>query len=148
MLCFIEKRFHKMLKGVADFLLTPLFTMLITGFLAFILMGPLTRQLADWITFGLQWIYTTAGPLGGLIFGLLYSPIVVTGLHQSFPAVELPLIAQGGSFIFAIASMANVAQGAATLAVFLRAKDASSRASPAPPRRPPCSASPSRPSSV
>lgn len=124
MLCFIEKRFHKMLKGVADFLLTPLFTMLITGFLAFIVVGPLTRQLADWITFGLQWIYTTAGPLGGLIFGLLYSPIVVTGLHQSFPAVELPLIAQGGSFIFAIASMANVAQGAATLAVFLRAKDA------------------------
>ena len=68
--------------------------------------------------------------LGGLLFGLLYSPIVVTGLHQSFPAVELPLITQlqtegtGGDFIFPIASMANVAQGAVALAVFFKAKDA------------------------
>ncbi len=123
LLAFIEKRLHKILKGTADFLLTPLFTLLITGIAAFVVVGPITRLLANGITFGLTWLYDTAGPLGGLIFGVLYSPIVVTGLHQSFPAVELPLIAAGGSFIFAIASMANVAQGAATLAVFLRAKD-------------------------
>ena len=53
---------------------------------------------------------------------------MVTGLHQSFPAVELPLIADkattGGSFIFPIASMANVAQGAVALAVFLKTRDA------------------------
>jgi len=124
LLAWVEKRFHKMLKGTADFLLTPLFTMLITGFAAFVVVGPLTRILANGITDGLAWLYDVAGPLGGLVFGLLYSPIVVTGLHQSFPAVELPLIAAGGSFIFAIASMANVAQGAVCLAVFLRAKDA------------------------
>lgn len=128
LLAFIEKRFRSFLKGTADFLLTPLLTMLITGFLAFVVVGPITRAGADAITAGLQWIYVTAGPLGGLIFGVLYSPIVVTGLHQSFPAVELPLIAArettGGSFIFPIASMANVAQGAATLAILLRARDA------------------------
>lgn len=124
MLATIEKRFHKILKGTADFLLTPLLTMLITGFLAFVLVGPVTRVLANGITDGLSWLYETAGPIGGLIFGLVYSPIVVTGLHQSFPAVELPLISEGGSFIFAIASMANVAQGAVCLAVFLRTKDA------------------------
>jgi len=125
LLVFVEKRLHKIFKGTADFLLTPLFTMLITGFLAFVVVGPITRVGADGITNGLQWIYTTAGPLGGLIFGLVYSPIVVTGLHQSFPAVELPLISAGvGDFIFPIASMANVAQGAACLAVFLKARDA------------------------
>lgn len=123
LLVFVEKRLHKIFKGTADFLLTPLFTLLITGFAAFIVVGPVTRLLANGITDGLTWLYNTAGPLGGLIFGVLYSPIVVTGLHQSFPAVELPLIAAGGSFIFAIASMANVSQGAATLAVFLRARD-------------------------
>lgn len=124
LLVFIEKRFHKILKGTADFLLTPLLTMLITGFLAFVIVGPITRIGANGITHGLQWLYVTAGPIGGLIFGLVYSPIVVTGLHQSFPAVELPLISSGaGSFIFPIASMANVAQGAACLAVFLRARD-------------------------
>lgn len=124
LLVFIEKRFHKIFKGTADFLLTPLFTMLITGFLAFIVVGPLTRILSTGITDGLSWLYESAVPFGGLVFGLLYSPIVVTGLHQSFPAVELPLIAAGGSFIFPIATMANVAQGAVCLAVFLRAKDA------------------------
>lgn len=124
LLVFIEKRFHKIFKGTADFLLTPLFTMLITGFLAFVIVGPLTRILSTGITDGLSWLYESAVPFGGLIFGLLYSPIVVTGLHQSFPAVELPLIAEGGSFIFPIATMANVAQGAVCLAVFLRAKDA------------------------
>jgi len=65
------------------------------------------------------------------LFGLVYSPIVVTGLHQSFPAIELPLINDmantGGSFIFPIATMANIAQGAATLAIFLRARDAKLR---------------------
>ncbi len=128
----IEKWLHKRLSGTTDFLLTPLITMLVTGFLTFVAVGPLTRQLSVWITNGLQWTFDTLGVVGGLIFGLFYSPIVVTGLHQSFPAVELPLItelqnsggATGGDFIFPIASMANVAQGAAALAVFLRTRDA------------------------
>ena len=127
LLSFIEKQFHKVFSGTADFLLTPLFTMLLTGFLTFVVVGPITRELSDGITDGLQWIYTHASPVGGTIFGALYSPIVVTGLHQSFPAVELPLIADkattGGSFIFPIASMANVAQGATCLAVFFKARD-------------------------
>ncbi|WP_232547113.1 sucrose-specific PTS transporter subunit IIBC [Propioniciclava soli] len=124
MLAWIEKRFHTIFRGTADFLLTPLFTLLLTGFLAFVVVGPLTRILSTGITDGLAWTYANTGVFGGLLFGLVYSPIVVTGLHQSFPAVELPLIAQGGSFIFPIAAMANVAQGAVCLAVFILARDA------------------------
>ncbi len=128
-LSVIEKWLHKRLSGTADFLLTPLITLLLTGFLTFVVVGPLARELSDGITAGLQWLYNTAGPIGGFLFGLVYSPIVVTGLHQSFPAVELPLIADmqsggAGSFIFPIASMANVAQGAVALAVFVLTKDA------------------------
>ncbi|WP_341729858.1 sucrose-specific PTS transporter subunit IIBC [Brooklawnia sp.] len=119
LLATIEKWLHRKLSGTVDFLVTPLVTMIVTGFLAFVIVGPATRILGDGITFGLQWLYDSTGFVGGLLFGLVYSPVVVTGLHQSFPAVELSLIAQGGSFIFPIASMANVAQGAATLAVFL-----------------------------
>ena len=123
----IEKWLHKRLSGTTDFLLTPLITMLVTGFLTFVAVGPLTRQLSMWITDGLNWTFNTLGVIGGLVFGLFYSPIVVTGLHQSFPAVEIPLLPQNGGagdFIFPIASMANVAQGAAALAVFLRTRDA------------------------
>lgn len=124
----VEKQLHKRLSGTTDFLVTPLVTMLVTGFLTFVVVGPLTRILSDGITDGLAWTYNTLGPLGGALFGLVYSPIVVTGLHQSFPAVEIPLITNiaetGGSFIFPIASMANIAQGAVALAVFFKTRDA------------------------
>ena len=126
-MCLIEKSLHKVLKGTADFLITPLVTLLVTGFLAFVIVGPVTRELSNYLTYGINWAYTSLGVLGGLIFGFFYSPIVVTGLHQSFPAIEIPLLpANGGvgDFIFPIASMANVAQGAATLAVFFKTKDA------------------------
>ncbi|MDF1489969.1 sucrose-specific PTS transporter subunit IIBC [Tessaracoccus caeni] len=131
-LSVVEKRFHKWLSGTADFLLTPLFTMLITGFIAFVVVGPIMRVVAAGISDGLLWLYTTGGVFGGLILGLVYSPIVITGLHQSFPAIELPMIANiaetGGSFLLPIAAMANVAQGAACLAVFIKVRDAKLKA--------------------
>ena len=126
-MCLIEKSLHKVLKGTADFLLTPLITLLITGFLAFVVVGPVTRELSNYLTYGINWAYTTLGLFGGLIFGFFYSAIVVTGLHQSFPAIEIPLLPSNGGvgdFIFPIASMANVAQGAAALAVFFKTRDA------------------------
>ena len=131
-LAAIEKRLHKRLSGTTDFLLTPLITMLATGFLTFVVVGPVTRVLSNGVTNGLAWTYNALGPIGGALFGLAYSPIVVTGLHQSFPAVEIPLIegikaGGAGSFIFPIASMANVAQGAAALAVFFKTADARMR---------------------
>ena len=126
-MCLIEKSLHKVLKGTADFLLTPLITMLVTGFLAFTIIGPVTRVAAEYLTWGINWTYSTLGVFGGLLFGLVYSPIVVTGLHQSFPAIEIPLLPVNGGvgdFIFPVASMANVAQGAAALAVFFKTRDA------------------------
>ncbi|KLD58755.1 hypothetical protein WP50_23895 [Lactiplantibacillus plantarum] len=66
------------------------------------------------------------------IFGLLYSAIVITGLHQNFPASETQLLANvvktGGSFIFPVASMANIGQGAATLAIFFATKSQKQKA--------------------
>ena len=126
-MCLIEKNLHKVLKGTADFLLTPLITMLVTGFLAFTIIGPVTRVAAEYLTWGINWTYTTLGVFGGLLFGFVYSPIVVTGLHQSFPAIEIPLLPVNGGvgdFIFPVASMANVAQGAAALAIFFKTRDA------------------------
>lgn len=122
-LAAIEKAFHKRLKGTVDFMVTPLLTLLITGFVTFIAVGPALRWVGDELAMGLQNIYDAGGPIGGFIFGLIYSPIVITGLHQSFPPVETMLWNEGGSFIFAIASMANIAQGAGALAVFFLAKN-------------------------
>ncbi len=73
----------------------------------------------------LNTIYQFAGPVAGLIFGGLYSTIVLTGLHHSFHAIEAGLLANkdiGVNFLLPIWSMANVAQGGATLAVYFKTK--------------------------
>lgn len=122
-LSHIEKFFHKILKGTIDFIFTPTLTILITGFLTFLLVGPPMFQLGTWLGEGVNWLYTVAGPLGGLIFGTFYAFIVMTGMHQAFPPIEMSLWATGGSFIFVVASMSNVAQGAAAAGVALTTKN-------------------------
>ena len=122
-LSHIEKFFHKILKGTIDFIFTPTLTILITGFLTFLLVGPPMFQLGTWLGEGINWLYTVAGPLGGLIFGTAYAFIVMTGMHQAFPPIEMSLWATGGSFIFVVASMSNVAQGGAAAGVALTTKN-------------------------
>lgn len=125
-LATLEKFFHKHLKGAIDFTFTPMLAMLITGFVTFIVVGPILRVISNGITDGLTWMVTTFGFIGYGIFGSFYSAIVITGLHQSFPAIETQLLANiaktGGDFIFPIAASANVAQGAATFAIYFLAK--------------------------
>ncbi|MGK8446422.1 sucrose-specific PTS transporter subunit IIBC [Staphylococcus aureus] len=120
-LASIEKGLRKVIPTVLDNLLTPLLSIFITAFLTFSFV-PITRQLGYWLSDGLTWLYEFGGAIGGLIFGLLYAPIVITGMHHSFIAVETTLIADatktGGSFIFPIATMSNVAQGGAAIAAF------------------------------
>lgn len=103
---------------------------MITGFLTFVIIGPVFKGVSDAITNGIVWLYNTTGAFGMGIFGLTYSAIVTTGLHQSFPAVETQLLAafaknpaSSGDFIFVTACMANVAQGAATFAVYFLTKN-------------------------
>ena len=119
----IEKFFHKVLKGTIDFIFTPTLTILITGFLTFLLVGPPMFAAGTWLGESINWLYTVAGPLGGLIFGTFYAFIVMTGMHQAFPPIEMSLWATGGSFIFVVASMSNVAQGAAAAGVALTTKN-------------------------
>lgn len=123
----IENACRKVIPTALDNLLTPLFAIFITGVLTFTAVGPFTRAAGDLLTNGIVLLYDTTGFLGGAVFGLLYGPIVITGMHHSFIAVETQLLADiaktGGSFIFVIATMSNIAQGAATLAVFFITKD-------------------------
>ncbi|WP_347548495.1 sucrose-specific PTS transporter subunit IIBC [Pseudalkalibacillus hwajinpoensis] len=123
----VEQFFRKVIPTALDNLLTPLLTLFITGVLTFTLVGPITRTAGNLVTDGMIWMYDTTGFIGGAILGLLYAPIVITGMHHSFIAVETQLLADivktGGSFLFPIAAMSNVAQGAATLAVLLIVKN-------------------------
>lgn len=123
----IEKGLRKIIPSVLDNLLTPLFAVFITGALTFTIVGPVMRGAGDLITNGIMFLYNTLGPIGGAIFGGLYAPVVITGMHHSFVAVETQLLANmavtGGSFIFTVAAMSNISQGASSLAVFFTNKD-------------------------
>ena len=80
--------------------------------LSLIIIGPIGYKIGDGITYLLNTIYQFAGPVAGLIFGGLYSTIVLTGLHHSFHAIEAGLLANkdiGVNFLLPIWSMANVA---------------------------------------
>lgn len=123
----IEIGLRKVTPSSLDNLLTPLLSILVTALLTFTIVGPITRSAGDLFTNGIVWLYNTTGFVGGGIFGFSYAPIVITGMHQSFIAVETQLLSDiaktGGTIIFPIAAMSNVAQGAATLAVLLITKD-------------------------
>lgn len=122
-----ENFFHKYLKDAIDFTFTPMLTVILTGIITFTVVGPILRTLSDLLLNGIVEAISYLGAFGYGVFGLFYSAIVLTGLHQSFPAIETALIADvattGGNFIFPIASVANVAQGAATLAVYFITKN-------------------------
>lgn len=126
-LATIEKKLHKVTPTWLDNLTTPLISIMVTSFLTFIFVGPVLREAGNLLADGITWVYNTLGFVGGGLFGLAYAPICLTGMHHSFIAIETQLIAAkattGGSFIFTTASMNNVAQGAAVLAVLFLTKN-------------------------
>ncbi|WP_311419054.1 sucrose-specific PTS transporter subunit IIBC [Haemophilus parahaemolyticus] len=130
-LATLEKGFRKFVPSYLDNLVTPMFSLFIAGFLAFTVIGPFGREAGSLISSGLTWLYNSLGFVGGAIFGIFYAPIVITGMHQTFIAVETQLLAEmaqtGGTFIFPIAAMSNIAQGAACLGVAFTMKDAKVR---------------------
>ena len=130
-LATLEKGFRKYVPSYLDNLVTPMFSLFIAGFLAFTVIGPFGREAGSLISSGLTWLYNSLGFVGGAIFGTFYAPIVITGMHQTFIAVETQLLADiahtGGTFIFPIAAMSNIAQGAACLGVAFTMKDAKVR---------------------
>lgn len=133
LLSVLEKFFHKRLPSSVDFTFTPLLSVMITGFVTFTVIGPVMLMLSNAITDGIVWLYNTTGFIGMGIFGGTYSLIVMTGLHQSFPAIETQLLSawrEGigyGDFIFVVSSMANVAQGAATFAIWFLTKNSKTK---------------------
>ncbi|HGO5281964.1 TPA: sucrose-specific PTS transporter subunit IIBC [Yersinia enterocolitica] len=127
----LEKRLRKIIPDALDLILTPFLTVIITGFVALLFIGPAGRVLGDGISLVLSTLITHAGWLAGLLFGGLYSVIVITGIHHSFHAIEASLLGNpniGVNFLLPIWSMANVAQGGACLAVYFKTRDAKIKA--------------------
>ena len=121
----IEKWLRARVPNAIQLLVVPITTIVVTGVLALAVIGPVTRHLGILITEGVVTLFDLAPMVGGAIFGLLYAPLVITGMHHMFLAVDLQLIStQGGTFIWPMIVMSNLAQGSAALGVFYMTRNA------------------------
>ena len=124
LLSVIEKKLHKIVPEVLDLFVTPLVSVFVTGYLTLSIIGPVFVWAENAVLYGIQWLLTLPLGIGSLIMGSLYAPTVVTGIHQMYTAIDIGQIAQYGvTYWLPLASAANVAQGAAALAVALKSKD-------------------------
>lgn len=104
----------------------PIVTVLFTGIVSLLAIAPLGAYLGGLLARGLETVYVHGGMIGGFLFGGVYSLIVITGLHHSLHAVEAGLISDphiGVNFLLPVWSMANVAQGGAGLAVYVKTRN-------------------------
>ena len=123
-LSVLEKKLHKIVPEVLDLFVTPLVSVFVTGYLTLSIVGPIFVWAENAILGAIQWMLTLPLGLGSLIMGSLYAPTVVTGIHQMYTAIDIGQLAKYGvTYWLPLASAANVAQGAAALAVAVKSKD-------------------------
>lgn len=120
----VEKRLHKKVPEMLDLFVTPLCSVLIAGFFSLTLIGPIFAQLESWVLNGAQALIAIPFGIGAFIMGGVYAPTVVAGVHHMYNAIEMMMLADNGMNTWMpIATAANVAQGAAALAVALKTKN-------------------------
>lgn len=123
-LAVIEKKLHKIVPEVLDLFVTPLVSVFVTGYPTLSIVGPIFVWAENAILGAIQWMLTLPLGIGSLIMGGLYAPTVVTGIHQMYTAIDIGQLAKYGvTYWLPLASAANVAQGAAALAVGIKSKD-------------------------
>ncbi|MBR5178170.1 MAG: PTS glucose transporter subunit IIA [Lachnospiraceae bacterium] len=123
-LSIIEKWLHKRVPEVLDLFVTPLVSVLVTGFLTMTVIGPVFSQIETWVLTGAQWLISIPLGIGSFLMGAAYAPTVVAGVHHMYNAIELSMLANNGMNTWMpIATAANVAQGSAALAVAVKTRN-------------------------
>ncbi len=123
-LSVLEKKLHKIVPEILDLFVTPLVSVFVTGYLTLSIVGPVFVWAENAVLGLIQWMLTLPLGLGSLLMGSLYAPTVVTGIHQMYTAIDIGQLAKYGvTYWLPLASAANVAQGAAALAVGVKSKD-------------------------
>jgi PTS system sucrose-specific IIC component len=121
----LEKWLHNHVPEMIDLFVTPLCTVLATAFLTLGIIGPIFSTAETYVLQFASWIITVGHGVGAMIMGALYPLTVVCGIHHMYNVIEAGMLsaADGLNIWMPIASAANFAQGAACLAVGLKAKN-------------------------
>lgn len=123
-MCFIEKRLHKVVPAMFDLFVTPLVSVFVTGYLTYSIIGPIFVTIENGIIGGVQQLITLPFGIGSFIMGGLYSATVVAGVHHMYTVIDVAQLGlYGKTYWLPLASAANIAQGAAALAVALKTRN-------------------------
>ena len=118
-LVWLEKFFRKHTPAVISMIVVPFCSLIPAVLLAHTVVGPIGWSIGNWIADvvynGLTARY---GFLFAGVFGLLYAPVVMTGLHHMTNAIDTTLSsAFGGTILWPMIALSNIAQGSSVLAM-------------------------------
>lgn len=118
-LVYLEKFFKKIVPEYLSMILVPFFALIPTVLLAHVVLGPIGWVIGDAISTVVYGGLTSAfGWLFASVFGFLYAPLVITGLHHMTNAIDLQLMNEfGGTNLWPMIALSNIAQGSAVLAI-------------------------------
>ena len=120
-LSYLEIFWRKHIPEVVSMIFVPFLSLIPALILAHTVLGPIGWSIGQ----GLSTVVLAGltGPvkwLFGAIFGALYAPFVITGLHHMTNAIDTQLIADaGGTGLWPMIALSNIAQGSAVFAYFL-----------------------------
>ena len=118
-LVYLEKFFKKICPEVVSMIVVPFCSLVPAVLVAHTIVGPIGWQIGDAIasvvyaglTSNVRWLFAA-------LFGLLYAPIVMTGLHHMTNAIDSQLVnLYGGTNLWPMIALSNIAQGSAVLAM-------------------------------
>lgn len=119
LLCYLERFFRKIMPQAISMIFVPLLSLVPTVFLAHTVLGPFGWWLGSGISkVVFAGLASSVNWLFAAVFGFLYAPLVITGLHHMTNAIDLQLMADyGGTNLWPMIALSNIAQGSAVLAI-------------------------------
>ena len=119
-LSYLEIFWRKYIPEVISMIFVPLLSLVPAVILSYAVLGPIGWWLGGLISGVL--LAGLTGPvkwLFGAIFGAIYAPFVITGLHHMTNAIDLELVrTAGGTGLWPMIALSNIAQGSAVFAYY------------------------------
>lgn len=124
-LVYFEKFFRKISPAAISMIIVPFCSLVLAVLVAHTILGPIGWVIGDYIS-NIVWAGLTSSVnwLFAGVFGFLYAPLVITGLHHMTNAIDTQLASSfGGTILWPMIALSNIAQGSAVLAMIVLQKD-------------------------
>ena len=120
----LEKRLHKVIPGMVDLLITPLVTVVVSGFASIFILQPIGGVIANALGDGSMALINAGGAVAGFVLGGIWLPVVMMGIHQAMTPIHAQLFESLGiNILLPILAMAGGSQVGAAFAVYFKTKN-------------------------